>query len=343
MLFKSCGAFGTAVGIALGVMGVLGGCATTPPADSNTSKADPDSSYRGSVQHQPRLTVNGGEHETLGQLVRALGESESGGGIVLVSGLEERPTPAISLTRSAYDTGLQRLVAPLNLQVLDKGTYQFILPSGYESLAALSVEDELHPDIAKRRASLALGAGTDLFNALAVISTVLDVTVLADNALADVWCGELFLQDVPAAHLLNGVLQSARVVPAAVVVESTSDYVFIRSVANGVDLDRCLNRGAVTSGASALLSRRVSVRVPAGLGDDEFQYEVAPLASVLGTLSDAFGVSVEADASLHAFPVNRAHFRNMSIEDVLTLIVRQWPVPDFGFHVEEERIVFARK
>lgn len=330
-------------GVVLTVLGVLGGCATTPTEGGGASESVGTPAVASDSRDWPRLTVNGRDYETLGALVRSVGESEVGGGIVLLSGLEERPVPQVEVTRGAYGETLQRLVEPLDLRVLDKGTYQFILPPGYESLASLSVSEILHPDIAKRRASVALGSGTDLFNALALITSVLDVTVLADNALADVWCGELFLHDVPSADLIAAVLQSARVLPAAVVVESTPNYVFLRSVTNGGAMDRCLNRGALTSEASALLARTVSVRLPAGLADDEFQYEVPLLASVLEALSEAVGVKVTAEAELRGFPVNRAHFKNMTVEDVLNLIVRQWPVSDFGYRVEDNQILFARK
>ncbi len=343
MLVKTYDPLGGVVGMMLIIVGTLGGCATTPSNGADTAKTEGATSPAVRSRNYPPLTVNARDYETLGQLVRGLGESEPSGGIVLLSGLEERPAPPLSLTRSDYRSGLERLVAPLGLRVLDKGTYQFVLPPGYEALAELSVAPQLHPEIAKRRASLALGSGTDLFNALAVLTTILDVTVLADNAIADVWCGELFLHDVPAAQLLDAVLQSARVLPDAVAIECTADYVFVRSTANSGAHDRCLNRAGLTPDAAALLARRLSVRLPAQLDTDEFQYEVASLASVLDTLSTQLGVAVDAEVALREFPVNRAFFKDMTVNDVLNLIVRQWPVSDVGFRVEKERIVFARQ
>ncbi|MCF6287392.1 MAG: hypothetical protein L3K26_19755, partial [Candidatus Hydrogenedentes bacterium] len=267
--------------------------------------------------------------------------SGGGGGIVLVAGLEEWPAPPVKVTRAVYATGLKKLVAPANCLVDSGAFYQFVYPPGYEALLDVSVWEEVHPRFQGLRATFAVGAGTDMYNALALLSETLGVTVIADNAIADVWCGELFLYDAPAATIVEALLQSARVVPGAFVVESAEHYIFLRSTDNMTKSDTCVNRDGLSPDARVMLEKTVDLRLPTRDGTLVFQYEAMPLQAVLDDLAEQMGVAVTADAVLADFPVNQAVYLGLPISDVLDLIIRQWPVARFGYRADADGIHFC--
>jgi len=323
---------------------LLGGCVATdperpdiaPPAATYTAPPAPAGAG------YPRLSIDGRDFETLGGLVRAIGEQGEGGGIVLVSGLEERPAPQVGVSRADYGKGLEQLIRTAGLLASDRGHYQFVYPPGYELLLGVSVRDQLAPRFQAMGATFAVGAGTDMYNALALLSETLGATVVADNAIADLWCGELFLQGAPVYALLEALLQSARVAPGAFVVEGTDRYVFIRSAANLSRPDACVNRDSLTPALRAALAKPVNLRVPPR-GEDALQFSAgaAPLASVLPELSRQIGLAVSAPPEMAEFPVNQAVFLDMPVSDVLNLMVRQWPVARFGYRAGPEGIRFC--
>lgn len=291
----------------------------------------------------PRLTIDGGNYSSLGALVRAIGEQRAGGGVVLVSGLEERPAPAVSLERAAYGRGLERLAGPAECLVYDAGYYQFIYPPGYEALLEVSVAEAIHPLFRDQTATFAVGAGTNMYNALGLLSEVLGKSIVADNDIAEVWCGELFVENAPVGSILEALLQSARVLPGKYVVESTAEYIFVRSTSNRSDANVCLNADGLPAGAAEMLARVVDVRVPLQDGELRFQDGYVPLESVLPALSVQAGVEVSAAAGMESFPVHPAAFLQMPVSDVMNLIVRQWPVGGFGYVAGASGIHFQRR
>jgi hypothetical protein len=311
----------------------LGGCASTQKRESGSGAAERSTGQPGSSTHTryPRLTVNSGDYQNLGELVRAIGEKDNGGGIALVSGLEERPATGVKVNRAAYIKGITQIVGPELNRVHDSGSYVFVYPAGYEILLNISLQEQLRPQDGALRASFAVGAGTDMFNALALLSEALGVTILADNEISDTRCGEVFLHDAPAATILEAILRSARLLPDAFVVERAESYVFIRSAANRSTHDRAIDRDSFPESLRTELVREFDVRLPGRDGPLQFQKGAMPLSEVLGDLSTQLGVPVSAEPALLDFPVNQAAFLGLSGFDVLNLIARQWPVARYGY------------
>lgn len=321
---------------------VVVGCTTTPDAGPSTAADSPaetapptrDGTY-------PKLTIDGADYLSLGALVRAIGEQRSGGGIVLVAGVEDRPAPAVSLSRADFGRGVERLMAPANCKVDDAGAYQFVFPPGYEALLDVRVGDTLSHDSAGKRATFAVGAGTTLFNALALLSETVGATIVADNVLGDVWCGEMFVDNAPVSVLIEALLRSARVLPGAYSIEATEHYVFIRSGARVNAAPACLNPEAIAGDLAAAFKRPVDVRLPLDKGTQRLAAGPEPLSAVARSLASQLGMAVEVHPELAEFPVNPAVYRQTPVEDVLDLLVRQWPIGGFGFQVTDTGIRFA--
>jgi len=288
----------------------------------------------------PTIGLDTGAGMTLGEAVRQIGEG-SGGGAVLLSGLEDWPAPDLQIAGAGFVKGLEQLIAgrDCKLQVLPH--YVFIYPNGYEQLEALSLDGEIGGRMAELRASFAVGAGTDLYNALALLGNALGVTLIADNLVADAWCGELFLENAPLPAILEALLKSARVPGPSIQIESTDDYIFIRSVQNANKAPACLNAGDLTDAQRERLRAPVRLRLPRDGDAALFKSGSTRLSDALPALSAQLGLEVSADGSMADLPVNAAVLAGVPLETALDLLIWQWPLPEFGYRVTGAGIHFC--
>src|SRR5690606_17154702 len=155
-------------------------------------------------------------------------------------------------------------------------------------------------------------------------------TIVVDNALGETRTGLLSLPSMPFAQALKAVLQSARVDPAVLAVESTEDYVFLYVPKQGAPENLLLNRDALTAEEQASLSRRVSLVLPELLRD---RHQVAryagarPLEALLPALSAQLGMEVNVQSRFREIPINPVVMNGVTVETALDLLIRQWPVP----------------
>lgn len=332
--------------VAASSLPLLGGCASTdrPPTEKEAdpvARADTVAETPGSPGF-PRIALEAGAQATLGEALRYVGET-FGGGAALVAGLEDRAAPAKGLGRSGFVPGLQRLAEQNNCKIQVTPHYVFFYPEGYEELEALTLAGKVGTPFDTTRASFAIGAGTDLFNALALLSTSLQMTVIADNIVADAWCGEVFLQEAPVSAIVEALLKSARVSPDLIAVESTDDYLFIRSTANQSRSPSCLNADELTPEQRAILAAPFSLRLPDTGPELSFQAQPATLAQVLPALSRTLGVPVTATENMGRLPVNISVFQGVSAETALDLLVRQWLLPRYGYRMEQGGLHFCER
>ena len=321
---------------------MAGGCKTT--GHGGLAPAGDTRDTRGATAPEfPRITADFAAFPTIGLAVRHIGES-SGGGAVLLAGLEDLAPPRLNLSQAEFSDGLQRLVAGRDCVLQQTPYYVFIYPRGYEQQESLSLVGTLSPRFEGVRASFAVGAGTALFNAFALLSDALEITVVADNQVAeDAWCGELFLDDAPVSAIIEAILKSALLPREAIHIESTDDYVFIRSVSNPIQVPACVNCDALSPAQRRSLEARVDVQLPRVTPAPVFEDAYTPLEQVLGELSAQLGMAVSADPSLAKFPVHVAVMQDVPVGTALDLVVWQWSVPQFGYRVTGDGIYFCRR
>ncbi len=318
-----------------------GGCATTPPR-----KGDKPAAALPSTTEAPSFDRVRFEHDTspIGDVVRLFGR-EIGGGLVLMSGLEERSMPAISMRDIPYQEAVARFAASIDCVYLHTPYYFMILPSGYEVLQDIDLSGDLPEAHRVMAASVTLGAKTELYNAFAALSKSAGVTLVADNFIAETRTGEMFLPDAPFHVALEAIMQSARIAPGTFVVESTPEYIFIRAVQNTGPTERLLNEATLTSEQRALLSRTVSVVLPEeqAVSHAAFTAQPASLHNMLLPLSNQLGIEVVAQRRLADIPINPCVIQDVRLETALNLLLRQWPLPDFGFEIQENRILIRER
>ena len=323
----------------------LGGCASNGPSAS-PAELEPDPTpvpigKQSDGSGLPRISLEAGAHQTLGEAFRYLGETY-GGRAALMGGLEDKPAPANGLGTTGFVKGLERLAGQYGNKIQVTPHYVFLYPEGYEVLQSISLADKVDARFNATRASFAIGAGTDLYNAFALLSTSLQMTIVADNRIAETWCGEIFLDDAPVSAIVEAILKTARLAPEAFEVESTSDYLFIRSTDNQSRAPSCLNRGELTAAQSALLAAPITLRLP-DTPELTFQSVSSPLATVLPALSSRLGIPVTATEGMGRLPVNLSVFQNLSVETALDLLVRQWLLPRYGYRLDEGGLHFCER
>lgn len=327
-------------------LSILAGCASngksvSPAAPEPDQKPVPGA-RRADGTGLPRISLEAGAHQTLGEAFRYLGET-FGGGAALLGGLEDDPAPKGGLGTTGFVNGLERLAGQYGSKIQVTPHYVFFYPEGYEVLETISVADKVDARFNTMRASFAIGAGTDLYNAFALLSTSLQMTILADNRIAETWCGEIFLDDAPVSAIVEAILKTARLTPDAFEVESTSEYLFIRSSDNQSRAPSCLNRGELTAAQEAILTSPLTLRLPDTGPELSFQSVSSPLATVLPTLSSRLGIPVTATEGMGRLPVNISVFQNVTVETALDLLVRQWPLPRYGYRLDEGGLHFCER
>lgn len=329
-----------------GGLAALSGCNSTGRVSTekpSSSETAPQVGEKNASRTKfPQISLDPGAHATLGEAFRHIGET-FGGGAALTAGLEDRPTPASGLGHMGFVPGLERLAEPYDCKIQVTPYYVFFYPQGYESLAALTLTGTVGPRFDATRASFAIGAGTDLFNALALLGNSLKMTIVADNIVADAWCGEVFLEDAPVSAIVEALLKSARIAPDMIQVESSDDYLFIRSAANQSRPPSCLNREQLTAEQLAVLQSPLTLRLPDTGAAFTFQAEPTTLARVLPDLSRALGIPVTADDAMGHLPINITVFQAIPTETALDLLVRQWLLPRYGYRIQNGGLHFCER
>ncbi len=319
---------------------IMAGCATGPDTPDAQMDNDEETVTRRPQQRRISLAFETG---ILGNIVRSIGE-ESGGGVVLMHGLEDTVVENIQINNAQMREALSRLAEKSETIVHETPHYYFILAPGFEVLNNVSLRGELDPIYNDVTAEFVFGYDTPLFMTFAWISHALDMTIVGDNEVAEARSGELALGQAPLATGLEALLKSSRSVNFHV--DSTEEYIFIYSGNQGHRQDMLLNDGDLTAAQQEVLDRRVDVFLPEP-PDTPDGIKVSPgaqpLGEVLDTLSRQLGVLVVAEPGLDAIPVNPAVFRNVRVSTALDLLIRQWLMPIYGYEITHDRIVIRQR
>lgn len=281
----------------------------------------------------------------LGDMLRAFGE-RAGGGFVLMSGLEERATPAVDFKNEPYDRAITAFAASIHSTTTHTPHYYLILPPDYGVLQQVTLAEKLDPAYRSLTAGAVFGAKTPLFAVFSALSRSLEITIVADNYVAEARCGELHLPDLPLPVILEAVLQSARIGADAFVLESTPEYIFFRAPRNESPASLRVETASAPPDAQALLDKPVSLSLPpAAESQDTFVYasEPLPLHSALYALSEQLGIEVVAQRRLADIPINPCVFNKVRLATALDLLIRQWPLAQFGWELQPGRILLRQR
>ena len=329
----------TLVSLAL-VLAVLGACAKdrkhTEKAPAKTPNAVP-----AAIASFPKVSF---VHETcpLGDMVRKIGQ-EAGGGIVTLSGLEERSVPAVSVEHEPYASLVKQLADAVECRATPLSHAYFIYPEAYEALLQVSLEGRLHEHFAAMNASVAFGAKTRLANVFAVLSESLGTAIVADNLIADTTCGELFMDKAPLQAVLEAVLMSARIPAEEIAIDCTEEYLFIASLHNTAPKTVLLSdENSLSPEQKTELARVVDVVLPER-GENPvqtaFAAKAAPLRDVLTPLTQQINMEVAAKKSLAEVPINPCTMHKVRVRTAMDLLIRQWPVASFGYEVNGKQLL----
>ena len=315
------------------IIAVVTGCATVPNGEE-TAEA-PAAASDGRVTYSS-------QNARLGEAVRRAGAA--GGSVVLMGGLEEEPLGEVDFSQAEPQAVVSHLSDQADLAVEVTPNYSFLFPAEYQALTNVSLEGQLHSAHEGIETQIAFGSGTPLFMGLAWISQATGVTIVADNEVAEARSGEIALGAMPLSTALEALLKSARV--ANFFVDSSEDYIFLYSGAQGHRSDMLLNRPALDQHQEAMLEQRVTVYLPeppTRPNEIRMLPGATPLAEVLPSLSRQLGVRVVAEPGLEELPVNPAVFRDVPVSTAMDLLIRQWLRPEYGYHAAHDSLVIRRR
>ena len=145
---------------------------------------------------------------------------------------------------------------------------------------------------------------------------------------------------------LEALLKSARVTPGSFQVDSTPEYTFISAIQNSNPKMTLLNPETLDAAQNALLDAQVDVALPLPNQDPahlEIKAGATPLGQVLKTLSQQLGTPVAAEPGLEELPVNPCAFNHVRVRTAVDLLIRQWPVAEFGYELTGGQILIERR
>jgi len=316
---------------------LVAGCATTPGEPGAPEPDVPKDRF-------PEVTLEL-PSDSLRHAVRQLGEQYPAG-LVLMHGLGDRMLPALAWDDDPYETVVAGLAEAANITYRREPYYYFLYPARYESLLGVSFAGRLPAHMEGRSAGLDFGAGTKLYNVLALLGATLDITLVADNAVAEARCGEVALARAPLAIGLEALFKSARIPPDAFEVDATAEYTFFARAGASGERSFLHKPEALTAAQRERLEQRVTLILPHQPPEPGRLplYETAtPLGEVLESLSRQLGVTVRAEAELTEFPVNPCVFNEVRVQTALDLLLRQWLVHDFVYEFDGEGILIRAR
>ncbi len=325
-------------------LAVLGACT---PARQRQDKpaAKPAPVNTATVAAFPKITFN---HETasLGDMVRTIGQ-ESGGGIVAMAGLEERSIEAVSVQHEPYDSLVKQLANGAECLSAPLANAYFIYPEQYQALLEISLEGRLNEHFTAMNASVAFGAKTRLSNVFSVLSESLGTTIVPDNLIADAVCGEIFMDKAPLQAVLEAVLMSARIPAQEIAVDCTGEYLFIASLRNTAPKTVLLSdENSLSPEQKAELERVVDVVMPE-TGENPIQaaFSAKPtrLKDVLTPLTRQMNIEVAAKKVLADVPINPCTMHKVRVRTAMDLLIRQWPVPNFGYEMNGNQLLIRAR
>jgi hypothetical protein len=321
---------------------LLAGCATGPP--KTDVAAEPETAAITQRPERGALSVAAGDIDSVAREAAAA----LAGGLAVMNGMGERETPALEFRNASIREVAERLAQETDGALAEQGAYVLLYPGGpgYESLLALDVGGQLHPRFRGATVALEFASETTLYTLCCVLSQSMGATVVADNMLAETHVGLLSLPAMPFADALKAVLQSARVDPAVLGVKSTEEYVFLYVPKQGEPTDLLLNRDALTEAEREHLSRRVTLVLPEPAPDRQHVTRYAgarPLGALLPALSAQLGMDVTIESRFREIPINPVVMNNVTVETALDLLIRQWPVPVFGYEVRGRSVLIRRR
>jgi hypothetical protein len=292
----------------------------------------------------PSVTLSQGE-STLGETVLSISENV-GGSLVLMNGIQELRVSPIAFHGEKFTSATETLAGMVSCSRQERPNYTFIYPKGYEQILDLSLEGKIDPSFKDKTAGMAFGCDTPLFQALALLGDAVGATIIADDMVAEARCGTLTLASIPVQDGLEALLKSARVPPNAVEIESTPEFIFIRSVHNTNSPSALLNPEALTDEQNVALDKKVDITLPAPSGDPnhvKMAMGAISLQKALGILSNSLGLPVTIEPGLEALPVNPCVMRQVRVRTAMDLIIRQWLQPDFGYSFNGVQITIERR
>ncbi len=282
----------------------------------------------------------------LGDMLRGFAEANSGG-VVLMSGLEERAAPEVTLRRVAYEDAIAQFAAAIDCDYFSSPHYYMIVPDEYASLQDLQLAQGLDNRYATMRVAAAFGAKTPLYTVFSVLSGSLGITIVADNFLAELRCGELALAEAPLGAVIEAVLQSARIPPDGVVAESSSEFIFLRAARNVGPTSMLIASALPDAETQAVMERVVSLSLPhaaiVNQPQGAFLSEPIPLHEALTPLTEQLGVEIVARRRLADSPINPCVMTGIRLGTALDLLIRQWPLAEFGYEVQPNRILIRER
>ncbi len=315
---------------------VLFSCASQPRTDSAGTTSPKANRNRQELSISLKTA-------TLGKTAKALCD-QAGGNIVLMKGVEDWACPALKVKRMPYPQVIKQMAQSAACSVQQCSNYYFIYPSQYAALTRVSLDKASGPLAETHVEDISFGAGYSVLVVFKWMSQALGVSLVADNEIAEAECGEIKLTDVTLSETVEAVLKSARVV--AFNFESKDEYLFVYSPRNRNPQSVLLNTRNITPEAAELLKRKVNVSLPEtppSKTEVVVSDEPMTLRDALPVLSKQLGVRVTTESIMRSLPVNPVTLSDISVLNAMNLIVRQWPVAEFGFEVGENLITIRRR
>jgi hypothetical protein len=296
---------------------------------SVTAQRDPDATYSFILPEQ-----------NLGLTIRTTA-TKLGTNWALMNGVEATPFSELIINDETEEKISEAIASHARLETRIIGNIRFFFPEEYSGLLSSANGDIWSAKYSEKQFGLSFGADTPLSSLLATLGQSLKMTVVSDHTISDSLSGEISFSGVTLPDALAALLLSARIPLDSISFEHSDEYVFIHSIRNPSRPNYQI--ATPTPQNSQTLTERCTIDLANEIVNDSgIRTNYKKLSEVVKQLSEQFEVAIEFDPTLKDFPITPMYIHDVTRKQALELLLRQWPVPQFGYSFDGEKILLGR-
>jgi hypothetical protein len=279
--------------------------------------------------------------QNLALTIQAAGK-EIGANWALMNGIEVTPFTGLTIKNATEEEISEKIAVQAKLETQLIGSYRFFYPKEYiDLLPTNDADSEWSTKYSKNKIGLAFGADTPLSSILATLGQSLEMTFVADQTISDSLSGEISFKNISIQDALSGVLLSARIPLDSILFEHSDEYVFIHSVRNPARPNYQI--APPNAQNQQKLAKLCTINLAHVIVDESgANARYRKLSEVAQQISEQINIPIDYDPALKDFPITPMYIHETTRQHALELLLRQWPVPQFGYSFQGDKIYLGR-
>ena len=278
--------------------------------------------------------------QNLGLTIR-MAATQIGANWVLMNGIEATPFMELAVKKATEAEISEEIATRAKLEMLEMGSYRFFYPKDYSSLISTLKTADWTSDDSENKIGLSFGADTPLSSILAALGQSLKMTIVADQTISESLSGEISINEAGVREALSGLFLSARIPLDSIQLDTSDEHIFVHSIRNPMRANYQIT--PMSEEHKQKLTERCTINLINEIVDDSgLNARYKKLSEVAQQISKQMDIPIEYDPTMKDFPITPMYIHDTTRQQALELLVRQWPVPQFGYSFDGDTLFLGR-